>query len=250
MVTRRNSRYRSWNGWHLSELIRNNIVQVEELRSIKNKFFELLQSNQEDSRLAVRQSLSYYRIFIRNKILTKSTRDIFLNSLQIQNKSVRSEAWNLISFLIQEHIKGEEIFKLKDYFFELLQSKNENVDNTLRFFIDDLIERKILNLDESIFFYDKALERNPRNTDALNRKGYVLAACGRKYESFSIIEKAFLSKTNDEYLQSTMAFILYNQGKLDDAKLYYDKTLKINSNLTEILTEKELTVFNKLRNNK
>jgi hypothetical protein len=44
-------------------------------------------------------------------------------------------------------------------------------------------------------------------------------------------------------------FILYNLGKIDDAKLYYEKSLKIKSNLTEILTEKELIVFNKLMNN-
>jgi hypothetical protein len=46
-----------------------------------------------------------------------------------------------------------------------------------------------------------------------------------------------------------MAFILYNLGKIEEAKLYYEKSLKINSNLTEILTVKELFVFNKLMNN-
>jgi len=33
-----------------------------------------------------------------------------------------------------------------------------------------------------------------------------------------------------------------------DAKLYYEKDLQINSNLTSILSEKELTAFNKLMN--
>ena len=46
-----------------------------------------------------------------------------------------------------------------------------------------------------------------------------------------------------------MALILYNVGKIEDAKLYYEKSLKINSNLTSILSEKELSVFNKLMNN-
>ena len=45
-----------------------------------------------------------------------------------------------------------------------------------------------------------------------------------------------------------MAFILYILGKIEEAMLYYDKSLKINPNLTEVLTEKELIVFNKLMN--
>jgi hypothetical protein len=45
-------REQAWNGWHISELIRENIVTVEEMRSIKNKFFEILQSNQEEVRIA------------------------------------------------------------------------------------------------------------------------------------------------------------------------------------------------------
>ena len=46
-----------------------------------------------------------------------------------------------------------------------------------------------------------------------------------------------------------MAFILYDLGKIEDAKSYFEKALQINSNLTSILSEKELTVFNKLMNN-
>ena len=36
-----------------------------------------------------------------------------------------------------------------------------------------------------------------------------------------------------------MPYILYNLGKIDEAKLYYDKALQINANLTSILSEKE-----------
>jgi hypothetical protein len=46
-----------------------------------------------------------------------------------------------------------------------------------------------------------------------------------------------------------MAFILYNLGHIEDAKLYYEKALQIYANLTSILSEKELTAFNKLMNN-
>jgi tetratricopeptide (TPR) repeat protein len=46
-----------------------------------------------------------------------------------------------------------------------------------------------------------------------------------------------------------MAFILYNLGKIEDAKLYFEKSLKINPNLTSILSEEKLIAFNKLMNN-
>jgi hypothetical protein len=40
---------------------------------------------------------------------------------------------------------------------------------------------------------------------------------------------------------------MYNLGKTEEAKLYYQKSLQINPNLTSILSdEKELNVFNKL----
>ena len=42
---------------------------------------------------------------------------------------------------------------------------------------------------------------------------------------------------------------MYNLDKLDDAKSYFEKALQIDSNLTDILEEKELTAFNKIMNN-
>ena len=51
-------------------------------------------------------------------------------------------------------------------------------------------------------------------------------------------------------MQSTLAFILANIGREDEARLYYEKALKINPNLTEILSEKEIAAFNKVMGNK
>ena len=90
------------------------------------------------------------------------------------------------------------------------------------------------------------LEIDPKNVNALNGQAYTLVEIGSYDQGFSVIEKAVLSNPNNEYLSSTMAFILYNLGKTDEAKSYYQKSLQINANLTSILTEKELTVFNKI----
>jgi tetratricopeptide (TPR) repeat protein len=58
------------------------------------------------------------------------------------------------------------------------------------------------------------------------------------------------TNSDNEYSLSTAALIMYNLDKYDEAKSYYDKAMKINSNLTSILSENELIVFNKLMNNK
>ena len=73
---------------------------------------------------------------------------------------------------------------------------------------------------------------------------------GKNEEALSVIEKTAIDNPKDEYLQSTMAFILANMGKDNEARVYYEKALKINSNLTEILYEKELDVFNRVMGNK
>jgi hypothetical protein len=42
---------------------------------------------------------------------------------------------------------------------------------------------------------------------------------------------------------------MYNLGKTDAAKSYFEKAIQINPNLTTLLSEKELTAFNKVLNN-
>jgi tetratricopeptide (TPR) repeat protein len=43
-----------------------------------------------------------------------------------------------------------------------------------------------------------------------------------------------------------MAFILFNLERHDEAKEYYNKALKVDPNLTEILTSGELLAYNSL----
>jgi len=76
-----------------------------------------------------------------------------------------------------------------------------------------------------------ALKIDANFTDSINGKAYTLAELGRYNEAVSVIKKADLSSfDNNEYLSSTMAFILYNLGKYEDAKQYYIKSLQINAN--------------------
>ncbi len=75
-----------------------------------------------------------------------------------------------------------------------------------------------------------------------------MALSGKSDEAYSSIKQLVSSNPDNVYLQSTMAFILYILARYDDAKQYYDKSLKIDPNLTEILTEKELAAFDKVMN--
>lgn len=90
----------------------------------------------------------------------------------------------------------------------------------------------------------------PTYIDAIFKKAFTLANLDKNKEALPLINKALESNPDNEYYLSTAAFIMYNLGKDNEAKSYFEKALLINGNLTSILTEKELTVFNKLMNNK
>jgi tetratricopeptide (TPR) repeat protein len=104
---------------------------------------------------------------------------------------------------------------------------------------------------EAITWYDKALAINPTYVDALNNKALDLAILGKNEEALHLISKVLKSNSNNEYyLYIAAALIMYNLGKYNEAKLYFEKALQINSNLTSIMSEKELNVFNKVMDNK
>jgi hypothetical protein len=57
-----------------------------------------------------------------------------------------------------------------------------------------------------------------------------------------LLEKKVLANLdNNGYVQKTLAYILYNLRKIEQGKSYFEKLSKINLNLPEILTEKEIT---------
>ena len=104
--------------------------------------------------------------------------------------------------------------------------------------------------EEAVQYFDRLLTLNASDVYAINNKAEALTEMGKNEEALSVIEKTAIDQPNDYTLQSTMAFILANMGKDDEVRLYYEKALKINSNLTEILYEEELDVFNKVMGNK
>ncbi len=106
----------------------------------------------------------------------------------------------------------------------------------------------IQRYDKAIEYYDRVLAKEPSDVDALN-KAFALANLDKNEEALPLINKVLKSDSNNEYYLSTAALIMYNLGKTEDAKTYFEKAQKINANLTSILSEKELDAFNKLMNN-
>lgn len=105
--------------------------------------------------------------------------------------------------------------------------------------------------DEAMQYYDKVLAIDPNDVNPLNYKAQILDEMGKNEKVLSVIEKTDIDNPNNEYLQYTMSFLLANLEIEDEAKTYYEKTLKINPNLAETLTvEKELDVFDIVMVNK
>lgn len=65
------------------------------------------------------------------------------------------------------------------------------------------------------------LERDPDNSQALNALGYTLADRTTRYEeAYALIKRALELAPNDFYILDSMGWVLFKQGKLDEALNY------------------------------
>ncbi|MCG3143061.1 MAG: Beta-barrel assembly-enhancing protease [Gammaproteobacteria bacterium] len=75
----------------------------------------------------------------------------------------------------------------------------------------DILERDLRQL----------LERDPDNSQALNALGYTLADRTTRYdEAYTLIKRALELAPNDFYILDSMGWVLFKQGKLDEALNY------------------------------
>jgi len=95
--------------------------------------------------------------------------------------------------------------------------------------------------------YDMSLEMDGRNVTVLNNYAYYLSLRGEnlaKADSMSKLSNTILPD-NDSY-EDTYAWILYKQGKYDDAKLWLDKALSHGGDKSATILEHMGDVFFKL----
>jgi hypothetical protein len=109
------------------------IVRAEEIVPLKDKFFDLIRSTEEDVRTITWEYISSYNFeaLIRSNIFSRDDNNTFLDLLQIIDEKIRSHAWYSTSYLIESNIvKAEEIVPLKDRFFKLLESTDDKIRYT------------------------------------------------------------------------------------------------------------------------
>ena len=70
-----------------------------------------------------------------------------------------------------------------------------------------------------IVYYDKALAIDPNYVNALNNKAFTLSEMDRNEEALSIIKQPLASNPDNEYLLTTMAFILYKLGQYEQKQI-------------------------------
>jgi len=86
------------------------------------------------------------------------------------------------------------------------------------------------------------LEKDPKNSQALNALGYTLADRTDRYdEAYEFIKRALEISPNDYYVLDSMGWVLYRQGRLDEAIEFLKKALaerndpEISAHLGEVL---------------
>lgn len=80
----------------------------------------------------------------------------------------------------------------------------------------DILERDLL----------KILAEDAKNSQALNALGYTLADRTDRYdEAYGYIKQALEISPNDFYVLDSMGWVLYRQGRLDEAIEFLNKAL-------------------------
>ncbi len=74
----------------------------------------------------------------------------------------------------------------------------------------------------------RIIEREPDNAQALNALGYTLADRTNRYqEAYDLIKRAMEISPGDYYILDSMGWVLYRQGKLDQAVKYLRRAMAI-----------------------
>ncbi len=91
------------------------------------------------------------------------------------------------------------------------------------------------DIDRAEDSYRKALEFNPKNSDAYNGIGSVLIRKGQVEEAFSYFNKALEMDPKNKAVYFNLGLALSEQGNLNEAIRYYNQALEIDPNYTDAL---------------
>src|SRR5438445_1391800 len=98
------------------------------------------------------------------------------------------------------------------------------------------------NYTDAISYYDKALQINSTDINALYNKALALDNLGRLDEAITYYDKVLAISPNDIDTLNNKALAVDSQGKHDQAIIYYDRILAINPTDTDALYNKGLAL--------
>lgn len=101
----------------------------------------------------------------------------------------------------------------------------------------DLLHQK--GLDKEAFeAYDNCLNWNPNNVGCLNNYAYYLSERGERLaEAEQMSYRTVKAEPNNSTYLDTYAWILFMQGRYEEAKLYIDQAVRNNTNNDNVITE-------------
>ena len=137
------------------------------------------------------EAISYYE-----KVLAIDSEDIDALigiASSLENLESDEEAISFYNQALEIEVEQESFDELSD---EDLESLEEFLEEAEEFFDEE-------NYEEAIIYYDKVLEIEPTNPDALFSKSLALEKLGQLEESFSNLEKITIPETPEPELQSS-----------------------------------------------
>jgi tetratricopeptide (TPR) repeat protein len=91
------------------------------------------------------------------------------------------------------------------------------------------------NSEDAVYYYNKALQKNPNYEKAHNNLGNEMARQGNFEAAVYHYNAALKIKPNYAGAHYNLGKIASKQGKIEDAIIYYKKTLQVNPNMAEAL---------------
>lgn len=112
-----------------------------------------------------------------------------------------------------------------------LKSRGENTNNELvadAFGLLADMQYQLGNKTEAFCAYDSCLTYQPDNTAALNNYAYYLSLMGKDLKQAELMSyKTVAEEPNNATYLDTYAWILFQQGRYDDAQTYIDRTIAL-----------------------
>jgi len=98
--------------------------------------------------------------------------------------------------------------------------------------------------EEAFAAYDSCLAYNPKETAALNNYAYYLSLEERELKKAEAMSyQTVAEQPNNATYLDTYAWILFQQGRYDDAQTYIDRTLEVMANDARDAIEDERTIY-------